>query len=208
MPFELGQFIQDFATALVAVDARRPTASSSRNGSQYQAGIGPHPESATVNLVMEELRRVRPDIYTASRREVPYTSVPRQKCDICFGSDPDWCWSVEIKMLRVMGDNGKPNDNILMHILSPYPVNRSAVTDCGKLLQSGLPGRKAIVIFAYEYPDYPAEPVIRSFELVASDQVTLGPRQSAAFSGLVHPVHQSGRVFAWEISTRLVRENS
>jgi len=27
-----------------------------------------------------------------------------------------------------MGDNGKPNDNMLMHILSPYPAHRSALT--------------------------------------------------------------------------------
>ena len=33
-------------------------------------------------------------------------------------------------MLRFMGDNGKLNDNIVMHILSPYPEHRSALTDC------------------------------------------------------------------------------
>jgi hypothetical protein len=42
--------------------------------------------------------------------------------------------------------------------------------------------------------------VIRAFELLASDRVTLGLRKSAEFSGLVHTVHQAGRVFAWEIS--------
>jgi hypothetical protein len=30
-------------------------------------------------------------------------------------------WAIEVKMLRLMGDNHKPNDNMLMHILSPYP---------------------------------------------------------------------------------------
>ena len=30
--------------------------------------------------------------------------------------------------LRLKGDNGKPNDNMLMHILSPYPQHRSALT--------------------------------------------------------------------------------
>jgi hypothetical protein len=34
---------------------------------------------------------------------------------------------------RILGDNGKLNDNMLMHILSPYPQHRSAVTDCNKL---------------------------------------------------------------------------
>jgi hypothetical protein len=126
MPFELDRFVQDFAAALVAVDGCHPIAASSRTGNLYQPGIGPHSESATVNLVMEHLRHVRPDTYEKSCREVPYPSSARQKCDVCFGVLPDWDWSIEIKMLRVMGDNGKPNDNILMHILSPYPVNRSA----------------------------------------------------------------------------------
>ena len=53
-------------------------------------------------------------------------------------------------MLRLMGDNGKPNDNMLMHILSPYPKDRSALTDCAKLLGSGLVGRKAIVIYGFD----------------------------------------------------------
>jgi hypothetical protein len=45
--------------------------------------------------------------------------------------------AVEVKMLRLMGDNGKPNDNMLMHILSPYPDDNSALTDCQRLAASG-----------------------------------------------------------------------
>jgi hypothetical protein len=56
---------------------------------------------------------------------VPYP-IGRQKCDLCIGVPPSWEWAVEIKMLRLMGDNGKPNDNMLRHILSPYPNDRSA----------------------------------------------------------------------------------
>jgi hypothetical protein len=50
-----------------------------------------------------------------------------------------------------MGDNGKPNDNMLMHILPPYPNDRSAVPDCVKLVKSGLNGRKAILIYGFDY---------------------------------------------------------
>lgn len=72
-------------------------------------------------------------------------------------------------MLRMLGDNGKPNDNILMHILSPYPAHRSALTGCTKLLESGLPGRKAIIIFGYEYEDWPMTPAINAFEFHADE---------------------------------------
>jgi hypothetical protein len=107
-------------------------------------------------------------------------------------------------MLRLMGDNGKPNDNILMHILSPYPAHRSAVTDISKLLDSGLAGRKALVIFAYEYPDWPAEPVIAAFELLASREAKLGRRVQGTTDGLIHPVHRSARVFGWELEPKAI----
>jgi hypothetical protein len=105
-------------------------------------------------------------------------------------------------MLRLMGDNGKPNDNMLMHILSPYPVHRSAVTDCEKLARSQFQGRKAIVLFAYEYPDYPVEPAARAFELLSADRVSLGIRAAASFSGLLHPIHRSGLILGWEVQTK------
>ncbi len=105
-------------------------------------------------------------------------------------------------MLRLMGDNGKPNDNILMHILSPYAAHRSAITDGPKLLASGLKGRKAIVIFGYEYPEWPMLPVIEAFEALATRHLCLCSRESAEVEGLIHPVHSRGAVFGWELKDR------
>jgi hypothetical protein len=102
-------------------------------------------------------------------------------------------------MLRFLGDNGQPNDNILMHILSPYPEHRSALTDCTKLLASGLNGRKAILIYGYEADEWPLAPAIDAFEVLAQVRVSLGPRQWAGFENLIHPVHQRGVVFGWEL---------
>jgi hypothetical protein len=102
--------------------------------------------------------------------------------------------------LRLMGDNGKPNDNMLMHILSPYPADRSAVTDCEKLAVSGLQGRKAIALFAYEYASYPCERAVRAFELLASNRAVIGQRITVPFDGLIHPVHRAGYVYGWEVS--------
>jgi hypothetical protein len=155
----LDQLVHDFAAGMAAVDALRPQAESARSERTYQPGIGPHSESATVEMVMQRLGADASLPYADSfKLEVPYPSSPRSKCDLCLGHAPDWEWAVEFKMLRLMGDNGKPNDNILMHILSPYPKHRSALTDCEKLLDSGLRGRKAIVVFGYEYPEWPMEP--------------------------------------------------
>lgn len=195
------QFVEAFAVGLSRVDARRPVAVNQRSGVPFSPGIGPHTEAETVRLVLQEMATAPDSQYRdAYALEVPYPTARRSKCDLCLGHAPDWDWCIEVKMLRLMGDNGKPNDNILMHILSPYPQHRSAVTDCAKLLGSGLSGRKALVIFGYEYLEWPLEPTVAAFEVLAGRGGALGPRVAAAFSGLIHPVHRRGAVFGWALS--------
>jgi hypothetical protein len=89
-------------------------------------------------------------------------------------------------MLRMFGDNGKLNDNMLMHVLSPYSARRSALTDCGKLIRSGLPGRKAIVIFGVRLQRLAMDSAIKAFETLASQRVILGDQHAAAYDHLVH----------------------
>ena len=192
---DLKTLVTDFASGMERADAKRPQQVSSRTGKAYQPGLGPHTEAKTVDLVMLELQAIRPEIYQGHTTGVPYPGVsPTRRCDLVVGS-----WAVEAKMLRIMGDNGKPNDNMLMHILSPYPQHRSALTDCRKLGESSLGPRKAILIFGYEYEAWPMEPTITAFEGLAGREVSLGSRESASMKNLVHPVHQQGAVFGWEI---------
>jgi hypothetical protein len=133
-------------------------------------------------------------------------NAPRQKCDWCWTLPTGGKFYIEAKMMRLMGDNGKPNDNILCHILSPYPQQRSALTDCQKLAQAGFKGSLAILIYGYAYEGYPLEPVIRAFETLASEVVTLSSASVATFSGLVHPVHSRGAVYAWTIAAKVPSE--
>lgn len=46
------------------------------------------------------------------------------------------------------------------------------------------------------------DPVIEQFEILASQKVVLGPRAEHHFDHLVHPVHEHGRVFGWELLRR------
>ena len=197
----MAQFVKDFAVAIQRADSRGPQAVGSRGGRAYQPGIGPHTESQTIRLVADELVTLN-GAYAAHSFDVLYPGAARQHCDWCLGSPPLWDWAIEAKMLRLFGDNGKLNDNMLMHILSPYPAHRSALTDCDKLIASGLAGRKAIVIFGYDYDRWAMDPAIEAFETLASERVIVGERHEAAYDHLMHPVHQRGRVFAWEIASR------
>jgi hypothetical protein len=174
--------VEDFARAIESVDARAPQAVNARTGAPYQPGIGPHTESAKVTLVVEELADKVPELYSRFSTSVPYPDIARQRCDLSLGEEGDWRWALEVKMVRLLGDNGKPNDNMLMHILSPYRAHRSAVTDCGKLIASGFCARKGILIFGYESEEWPIRPAIDAFEALGSRAVALGAH---AGSGLV-----------------------
>ncbi len=144
------------------------------------------------------MRNAHPARYSSVAFGINYPNISRQKCDLSISQGTDELF-IECKLLRMLGDNGKLNDNMLMHILSPYPQHRSALTDCEKLRTSGFEGRKAVLIFGYEGDDWPLEPAITAFELLAGRDELLGTRHSATYSGLCHPVHQSGAVYLWEI---------
>ena len=79
------------------------------------------------------------------------------------------------------------------------PAHRSALTDCTKLAGFQLGTHKAIVIYGYDYPDWPMDPVIEAFEALASQQSDAGQPAVASFDGLIHPVHRRGRVFGWQV---------
>jgi hypothetical protein len=194
----LQAIVTSFAGAMKSLDHDAPVWTSDRTGKAYQPGIGPHPETETVKLVAGRLASEQPSTYGTYELGRPYPSAPRQKCDWTFGSPLSW--AVEVKMLRLMGDNGKPNDNMLMHILSPYPAHRSALTDVDKLAASGFDCHLAILIYGYDYPQWPMGPTIEAFEALAGRGPTyLSQRCSSSFGDLVHPVHKSGQVVAWEI---------
>jgi hypothetical protein len=199
MAIFLSTFVTDFAAGIKAADGLSPVAVNVRTKVAFQPGIGPHTEVQTVKLTMDQMVLAQRGRYEQFKLNVPYGDGTGQACDLCLGESPDWEWAIEIKMLRLMGDNGKPNDNMLMHILSPYSEHRSAVTDCRKLADSELGHRKAVLIYGYDYDEWPMDPAIDAFKLLARATVALGRQQNAVFDGLVHPVHKRGRVLAWEL---------
>ena len=167
-----------------AAGGRRATGTGGRAGSEGRGGEGP-------------------GRYGTEEVEVSYPG-SAQSCDLCLGDPPTYSWAFEIKALRLLGDKGHTGvgrDDV-SKILSPYPQQHSALTDCVKLVSSGLAHRQAIVIYAYDWPDFPALAVIEIFEMAATQRVTLGPRVAHPFEGLIHPVHQQGAVYGWELLSR------
>jgi hypothetical protein len=197
-PSFLTAFVANFADGLKAADAKQPQAVNQRSEQIFQPGIGPHTEAQTVRLVLDEMRAARPARYSRVEIAVPYPTERRQKCDLAVQAGGEH-WFIEVKMWRLLGDNGKLNDKILMNVLSPYAQHRSAVIDCERLSNSGFTGRKAILIYGYEAAGWPLGLVIDAFQTLARTRTHLSECQAATFDGLCHPIHRSGAVYGWEL---------
>ncbi len=61
------------------------------------------------------------------------------------------------------------------------------------------------MIFGYDCEGWAMDPAIEASGTLASRRVALGDRHAASYAHLVHPVHQRGRVFAWEVASRAGR---
>lgn len=193
----LKDIVGGFAEGLMLADSRMPRARSSRTGRVYQPGIGPHSEPAVVDLVMRELAMADAARFSEHEIGASYPSNPRLKCDLTIRGKE--YWAIEVKMARFKGDNGRPADETLMHLISPYEEDRSALTDCVKLTKSGFAGRLAVLIYGFDFDDKCLDPAIDAFEQLARSRVQMDDRKVARFDGLVHPVRRRGRVFGWEI---------
>jgi hypothetical protein len=192
----LGDIVSDFADAFKAVDETRPQGSSRKR--TYKPGIGPLTEAEAVDRALQYLKEsTRSTHYDdASPKRYPNS---RQQCDLVIPGE----WAIEFKLLRPFGDNGAEAEHWSENVLHPYPGNVSSVGDSFKLIESEFAERNAIVIFGYEHspPLIDTTVAIESFELIAEQVVgvELGERHSAEFGPLIHPVHQQGKVFGWQV---------
>ena len=181
---DLSEVISDLAAAIVAVDR---CGQPFRN---FQPGVGPYGEPQLVKLLASKLNQ-SPKYHGAARTmRTPDLLIPE-------------AWALEFKITRPFGDNGKEAENWSVNLLHPYPGNVSAVGDCFKLKNYTGPERKGIVVIGYEHvpPRIDLKPLVECFELIAGQIMgfRLSERIERSHSGLVHPIHQSLRLFAWEL---------
>ena len=181
---ELDEFVSDVANALVSIDASRVPFRA------FQAGVGPYGEPQLVKLVA-----------------VCLNTLPKYGGMVCTRRSPDLLipneWAVEFKITRPFGDNGKEAENWSVNLLHPYAGNVSTIGDCYKLLKLPAPERKAVAVIGYEHIPCKIDltPLVESFEVIARRvaQIRLSSRVECRREGLVHPVHQCLRLFAWEV---------
>jgi hypothetical protein len=184
-PLSLEDLTVDFADALKHVDTDQLA------HRRYSPGIGPYGEAEAVRAAMSKLREAKPSTYAdAIIKRVPDLLIPGR-------------WAIEFKIARPFGDNGMPAEHWSENVLHPYAGNTSSLGDCLKLLSSGFSERKAVVIVGYEHtpPRIELDAAVRGFEILAREVMGLWltPRVEELRDGLIHPVHQQLRVFAYEV---------
>jgi hypothetical protein len=118
--------------------------------------------------------------------------------------------AIEFKLIRPFGDNGVEAEHWSDNILHPYPGNTSSIGDCIKFAPSTFTERKTVIVFGYEHTPSIIDLTVAvgAFELIARDiagsafEFSLSERHSACFADLIHPYHQQGKVYGWQVTPR------
>lgn len=181
---DLQQVVSDILEAVVRIDKSREAFRA------FQAGVGPYGEPQLVRRIADYLNEMPRYKGTVRTKRTPDLLIPDE-------------WSIEFKIARPYGDNGKEAENWSVNLLHPYPGNVSTLGDCYKLAMIPGPERKAVIVIGYEHvpPRIDLAMLVESFEAIAKyvTHFNLSTRIEANRQDLVHPVHQRVRVFAWEL---------
>jgi hypothetical protein len=181
---ELGQLVTQIANAIVQVDNSRVPFRT------FQPGVGPYGEPQVVKSIAMYLNNIP---------ELKGTVLTKRTPDLLIKDN----WAIEFKIVRPYGDNGVEAEHWSTNLLHPYRGNVSTLADCWKLNDFDCAERKAVIVIGYEHS--PAQVdlrlLIESFEVIAKHvaHLKLSNRIEMRREGLIHPVHQVLRLFAWEV---------
>ena len=184
---DLNEVVADIADALVWIDASRDPFRG------FRPGVGPYGEPQVVKRIVARMNEL--DKYNSS-------ALTKRSPDLLIPGE----WAIEVKIARPYGDNDREAENWSVNLLHPYPGSVSTIGDCHKLVGLQCRERKAVIVIGYEH--CPAKidltPLVAAFEVVAKEVagIHLSSRVECRRDGLVHPVHQCLRVFAWEVIGR------
>lgn len=156
---EIIDILKRFSEGLLYVDTHTTHQSAnSRSGEIYLPGVKTLRESQFVKELSDWwLTEYQEDFNPAGAlyREVPYKNIPRAKCDLQLSTDGSMLshpeWSIEVKHIALVGNNGKNNDYGVAKILSPYLKDRSLIHDIHRMRNYANSKRKAVVGYCFTY---------------------------------------------------------
>lgn len=156
---ELTDILTRFSEGLSFVDVNTTHVSrNARTGETYLPGVKTMSERKFVEELVHWWKSTYPTDFNpinSIETEVPYPDIPRANCDLILSSDGSTSdnpeWSIEVKHIALVGNNGKNNDFGVAKILSPYLKDRSLIHDIYRLQNSGIGKRRAVIGYCFSY---------------------------------------------------------
>ena len=112
-------------------------------------------------------------------------------------------WAIEMKYLRLVGNNGNNNDYVMQKAISPFLKDRSLVHDIEKLKHATFATRKAVIFYGFDYDEDSVEHANRMCEKIAdsigtSDFYVENPKERDKFlnDDLIPTPRNLGRVIS------------
>jgi len=179
---EIATIAARFAEGLPAVDAATQHISANRRtGEVYLPGVKTLVEKKFVDELVKWWKLSHGKDFNPSNAietEVPYPGIARARCDLILSTDgsslstPEW--SIEVKHIALVGNNGKNNDFGVAKILSPYLKDHSLIHDIRRMRDHGVGKRKAVVGYCFDYD-----------KLSCQEAEKLHPDQSSIIENLI-----------------------
>lgn len=155
----LETILERISKGIVAVDSETNIQGSNRRtGEIYDPGVVSILEPQFVQELTTWWLREYPHDFkpkNSLKREVPYEGLSRASCDLEITTDnilvdgPEW--SIEMKKIALIGNNGKNNDYGVQKMLSPYKKDRSLIHDMERLANYGNGRNKAVIGYCFDY---------------------------------------------------------
>ena len=160
---ELEKIVERIALLVPKIDSKSDIQNRNRrNKRPYVKGVATLFEPQFTKEVVKYWPLEYPEELSHISDEQPYPD-GRETCDLVltnleknipFGQ---FEWAIEIKYLRLVGNNGNNNDYVMQKAISPFLKDRSLVHDIEKLKKATFGKRKAIIFYGFDYDETSVE---------------------------------------------------
>lgn len=160
---ELSQIVETISDLIPVIDSTTEIQNHNRrNKRPYVKGVATLFEPQFTKELVRCWRSKFPETVSIIDDEHPYPS-SKETCDLIltdsmvdvqFGT---FEWAIELKYLRLVGNNGNNNDYVMQKAISPFLKDRSLVHDIEKLKKARFGKRKAVIFYGFDYDETSVE---------------------------------------------------
>ena len=157
---ELMEIVEKIADLIPIIDRTTSIQNSNRrNKRPYVKGVATLFEPQFTKEIVRSWSTEFKDELSFINDEISYPENSRETCDLVVSSIKEeiplgqFEWAIEIKYLRLVGNNGNNNDYVMQKAISPFLKDRSLIHDIEKLKNAKFGKRKAIIFYGFDYDD-------------------------------------------------------